>query len=90
MYVFLWLVTGFVFSCGLLALIAITETNSEVRISWVTILILIVGSAGGYITACMFSFFGMMVALEHKPFRRYLTKPFKTIKIKKDKESGQE
>jgi len=86
MYEFLWCLTGFLFTCGVLLVVAITETNSKVEVSWITIVILIVGTAGGYITAFIMSFFGMMMLLDHKPFRKRITKPFKTFNLKKDKE----
>ena len=81
MNVLIWLVSGFVFSCAMVLLIAWTERKSEIKISWFLIAMLLLGSAGGGFTALFITFFGIMLALEDKRVQAWFSKPLKTFKI---------
>ena len=82
--VFLWLLSGFAFSCGFLYLINVLDNESKIEISANIVLGLIAGTLFGIFTVIFSIMFGIMISSENKKVQAWFSKPIKTIKIKDD------
>ena len=85
MGLFFWLLSGFIFSCAMVVLIAWLDDKSEVEISWFIVTMVLLGTAFGWFTVMMSIVMGIMLGLEDKRVQAWVSKPLKTFKIK-DKE----